>query len=84
MSSSYVFPENPSPYLRAYMQLYNAMNAWSAEVMADCLADDFTYEMLPKSLKRPPMTKTEKVKAMMASFLVPTLTDFKVRRSSQS
>jgi len=78
MTSPYVFPEDPSPYLRAYKQLYDAMNAWSAELMADCLADDCAYQMLPKSLGKPPMIKGEFV-GMISSFLIPTSKDFKVR-----
>ena len=77
MSSPYVFPENPSPYLRAYKKLYDALNAWSVELVMDCVADDFVHVLLPKSINKPPSTK-DQFEAMLVSFLMPTLTDFKV------
>jgi len=82
MSSPYVFPENPSPYLRTYKQLYDAMNAYNADLMADCLADDFVYQLLPKSLNKPPMTK-EQFHEVLVSFMFPTFKDFKVRLFSR-
>ena len=77
MSSAYVFPENPSPYLRGYKRLYDATHAWSQELMAACLDDSCVYQLLPKSLKKPLMTKKD-FSDLVGSFLIPTFTDFKV------
>ena len=77
MSSPYVFPENPSPYLRAYRKLYEALSAWDADLILDCLADDFVQTLLPKSLNKPPSTK-EQFRAMLVSFLIPCFKEYKV------
>jgi len=79
MSSTYVFPENPSPYIRAYKKLSDAMHAWSIDLLLDCLADDFVHILLPKSLNKPPSNK-EQFKTMMVTFFMPTFKDFEVRR----
>jgi len=77
MSSTYAFPENPSPYVRAYKKLYDALNAWSIDLIMDCVADDFVHILLPKSLNKPPSTRAQ-FETMMTKFLIPTLKDFKV------
>ena len=77
MSPTYVFPENPSPYIRAYKKQCDALDAWSVDLMLDCVADDFVHIMLPKSLNKPPLNK-EQYKIMLTTVLMPTFKDFKV------
>ena len=79
MSSSYVFLENPSPYARAYKKLTDALEAWSLDLILDCVADDFVQILLPKSINKHPSTK-DQFAAFLGSFLIPTFKDFKFRQ----
>jgi ketosteroid isomerase-like protein len=49
----------PSPQARAATHLFECYNAHDMKALADCLSEDFTQILLPKSLGRAPKTKQE-------------------------